>query len=280
MSLTLAHPAFKTSSESLGAWASACLVAELETYPKPGLVSHRDQGAHHDMNAALLRLSARSLEPFFSHLAAAGAEDADLDQLRRIGIVAEQAMLRATGGVNTHRGAIFGLGLLCAAMGLRQAHSNITLRLGELVAFRWGMAIADAPANMASNGAIVARRFRVGGARAEAVAGFPSAYAIALPALRAGRRMAPENAEAERIQACMALIAQLDDTNLLHRGGATGLAFAQDAATGFLAAGGIAAPDWHRRAEAIHAAFVARNLSPGGTADLLAMALFLDPLEA
>ncbi|MCB8881430.1 triphosphoribosyl-dephospho-CoA synthase MdcB [Acidisoma cellulosilytica] len=279
MSLALAHRASKTSPASLGAWASACLRAELETYPKPGLVSHRDCGAHRDMDASLLRLSATTLEPFFADLAAAGAAHAEMDDLRRIGIAAEKAMLRATGGVNTHRGAIFGLGLLCAAAGLRQ-RLGLNGRLGDIVTQRWGRAIGAATPNAASNGAVAGRRFRVGGARAEAAAGFPSVYAIALPALRSAHRMAPDDAEAARVQTCLALIAQLDDTNLLHRGGAAGLAFAQDAATGFLAAGGIAAPDWLMRVAAIHADFVTRNLSPGGAADLLAMALFLEPLEA
>lgn len=278
MSLTLTRHAAKTAPAALGAWASACLRAELETYPKPGLVSHRDNGAHHDMNAPLLRLSATTLEPFFADLAAAGAANAEMDDLRQIGIAAEAAMLAATAGVNTHRGAIFGLGLLCAAAGLRQAQ-GVNLRLGDLVAHRWGKAIGAAPSYAVSNGAIAGRRFRVGGARAEAAAGFPSIYAIALPALRAGSRMAPDDAEAARVQTCMALIAQLNDTNLLHRGSAVGLAFAQDAATYFLAAGGISSPGWSMRAEAIHADFVARNLSPGGAADLLAMALFLNPLE-
>jgi triphosphoribosyl-dephospho-CoA synthase len=70
------------------------------------------------------------------------------------------------------------------------------------------------------------------------------------------------------------LIAAVDDTNLLHRGGEAGLAFAQHTARDFIARGGVGAPDWLARAEAAHRAFVARRLSPGGAADLLAMSLF------
>ncbi len=89
----------------------------------------------------------------------------------------------------------------------------------------------------------------------------------------------PDDEEAARIQTCMTLIANVADTNLLHRGGPEGLRFAQASASVFLAAGGVASAGWRRRAVDIHHAFVARNLSPGGSADLLAMALFVDRLE-
>lgn len=230
------------------------------------------------MDAPLLRRSAAVLEPFFAALAEAGAAGVSMDGLRRIGIAAEAAMLAATGGVNTHRGAIFALGLLCAAAGLREAEAR-SLPLGNLVALRWGAAIADAPQNAGSHGAIARQRFRAGGARAEAAAGFPSAYGIGLPALRRGRLLAPGDAEAARVQACMELIAQLDDTNLLHRGGTGGLAFARTAAARFLADGGVGRGDWRGAAETIHRDFIGRNLSPGGAADLLAITLFLDREE-
>jgi len=97
--------------------AFRALIRELATWPKPGLVSHVDTGSHHDMDAAMLRRSVEALRPFLAELALAGSERADMSRLREIGLRAEAAMLTATGGVNTHRGAIFGLGLLCAAAG-------------------------------------------------------------------------------------------------------------------------------------------------------------------
>ena len=97
--------------------ASRALSQELATWPKPGLVSPIDNGSHRDMDAAMLRASIHVLHPFFAELARAGRQRAGMNQLRAIGLGAEAAMLQATGGVNTHRGAIFGLGLLCAAAG-------------------------------------------------------------------------------------------------------------------------------------------------------------------
>jgi triphosphoribosyl-dephospho-CoA synthase len=131
-----------------------------------------------------------------------------------------------------------------------------------------------------SNGSAALRRYGAGGARAEAAAGFPSVYDIGLPALQLGRVLAPEDAGAASVQACFALIAAVRDTNLLHRGGADGARYAAEAAAAFLLAGGVGASDWRARAARVHAGFVARRLSPGGCADLLAMTLFVDTLEA
>ncbi|MCP3463169.1 triphosphoribosyl-dephospho-CoA synthase MdcB [Bradyrhizobium sp. CCGUVB23] len=271
-------PVRELYAEQLGQLAALCLKSEVETYPKPGLVSHIDTGAHSDMDAEILCRSADTLGPFFEDLATAGAEGGGMSRLRVIGVAAERAMLATTCGVNTHRGAIFGLGLLCAAAGYRSA-VGFHKPLGELVAQRWGEDILSGPRSLRSHGAVAARRYGAGGARAEAARGFPSVYEIALPALSAARKLAPNDEEAVRVQTCMALIADVADTNLLHRGGSEGLLFARASATAFLAAGGVGSFGWRKQAMKIHRAFVARNLSPGGSADLLAMALFVDRLE-
>jgi triphosphoribosyl-dephospho-CoA synthase len=274
----LALPGRGLHVDQLAHLASLCLKLEVETYPKPGLVSHIDNGAHSDMDAALLRRSADTLAPFFRDLAIAGAEGAGMNRLRAIGVAAERAMLVATKGVNTHRGAIFGLGLLCAAAGYRNV-LGIRKSLGTLVSQRWGEDILSGPVPLRSHGAVALRRYGAGGARAEAALGFPSVYNVALPALHAARKLAPYNDEAARVHTCMTLIAVVTDTNLLHRGGSEGLRFAQASASAFIAVGGVGSPGWQQRAADIHHAFVARNLSPGGSADLLAMGLFVDQLE-
>ena len=131
-----------------------------------------------------------------------------------------------------------------------------------------------------SHGSGARRRFRAGGARAEAASGFPTIYHIGLPALMRGAVATAGEAEAARVEACFALIAALEDTNLLHRGGLAGLDFARRATQDFLDAGGVGADGWLARAEAVHKAFVARRLSPGGSADLLAMTLFVAACES
>ena len=276
--LAIARSDIRVDTEAIGRLAGQALILEVETWPKPGLVSHIDTGAHSDMDADMLRASAHALTPWFVELASAGAAGAEMDRLRQLGIAAEADMLAATGGVNTHRGAIFGMGLLAAAAGFRQRY-RLDRALGAIVAQRWGSAIVGGPVELRSHGSMVARRHGAGGARAEAAAGMPSVHAVAIPALAAGRRLAGHDAEAARVHACMALIAQVEDSNLLYRGGVEGLAFAQREARLFLAAGSVAREDWQARAKAVHDRFVARRLSPGGCADLLAMALFVQSLE-
>ncbi|WP_380786494.1 triphosphoribosyl-dephospho-CoA synthase MdcB [Sphingomonas sp. R86521] len=270
----LARSATAIDSDGVARIATDCLKLEVATYPKPGLVSPVDTGAHDDMDAVMMDRSADALEPFFAMLVEAGAAGAGMDRLRAIGIEAEAAMMVATGGVNTHRGAIFGMGLLCAATGFR-ARYGAAGTLGAIVAQRWGAEIGRGPVPLHSHGSIVARRHATGGARAEAVAGFPSLYRTALPALAEGRRLAAAG-DAHRVHAVFALIASVGDTNLLYRGGPEGLAFAQTQARAFLEAGSVADADWLARATAIHRAFTVRRLSPGGCADLLAMALFVE----
>ena len=264
----------------IGAFAADCLVKELETWPKPGLVSHVDNGSHDDMDAGTFRRSAAAIGPHLQCLAEAGALGSGMGRLRIIGLEAERAMFAATSGVNTHRGAIFGLGLLCAAAGARAGGVvDPGLPLGDVVTRLWGESILDGPVLLHSHGSAARRRFCAGGARIEAATGFPSVYRIGLQALRRARSVTPEDREAARVEACFALIASVEDTNLLHRGGLDGLRFAHDAARRFIASGGVSAPGWRARAQTIHDSFVARRLSPGGSADLLAMTLFVDAHE-
>jgi triphosphoribosyl-dephospho-CoA synthase len=204
-----------------------------------------------------------------------------MGRLRIIGLDAEAAMFAATGGVNTHRGAIFGLGLLCAAAGAKAGGlADPTMPLGDVVVRLWGRNILDGPVLLHSHGGKARRHYGAGGARAEAAQGFPSVYEIGLPALQRGALVAPGDTEAARVQACFALIASLEDTNLLHRGGMSGLRYAQRAARAFLDNGGVGTRNWRERASVVHQSFIARRLSPGGSADLLAMTLFVQAREA
>jgi triphosphoribosyl-dephospho-CoA synthase len=262
--------------------AVRALMDELVTYPKPGLVSLVDNGSHDDMDATSFVRSTLALRRYFAQIAEAGQQHRGFDALRLLGVQAEARMLGATGGVNTHRGVVFNLGLLAAAAGTvagtgerrrRPAHT-----LGDIVAARWGADLGTHRRNAASHGSGATRHHGVGGALAEAANGFPSVYGLALPAYRAVLRRGG-SANQARIEAFFTLLARLDDTNLLHRGGEAGLAFAQAEAAGFLQRGGTARADWRLDAAAIHQAFIARRLSPGGSADLLAACVFVHTLE-
>ena len=128
----------------LGRAAVAALYDEVALYPKPGLVSFVDAGSHRDMDAQTFMRSLFALRRYFGRVACLGWQGAAFSELERCGIDAEADMLRATGGVNTHRGAIFTLGLLCAAAGsvLRSGERPDPQRLRAALRNRWGSALA------------------------------------------------------------------------------------------------------------------------------------------
>ncbi|MBE7942048.1 triphosphoribosyl-dephospho-CoA synthase MdcB [Ramlibacter aquaticus] len=266
----------------LGRLATLALYHELALAPKPGLVSFADTGSHADMDASTFMRSLFALRSYFPAIAQAGAHGASMDALQALGLQAEARMMTATGGTNTHRGAIFTLGLLCAAAGragARQAprtpqavQDALLEGWGEALALRARRAAALPPV---SKGQRVAQALGLRSAGEEAALGFPVLFGSTLPALREARR-ALGSGEAALVHALMATIAVLDDTNLAHRGGAAGLAFAQDEARAFMTAGGALQAGWRARAWALHHRFVARRLSPGGAADLLGCAWWLD----
>jgi triphosphoribosyl-dephospho-CoA synthase len=263
--------------KAIGRAAVVALYDELALAPKPGLVSFIDSGSHEDMDARTFMRSLFSLRQYFPHLALLGAAGSSFELLERAGIAAEARMLAATGGINTHRGAIFCLGLLCASAGslrTRGAPAHAAALQRELIA-GWGPALSERALRTSSaHGALAARRFGLRSAGAEAALGFPVLFETTLPALLAARQHGATPRQA-RLQALFATMAVLDDTNLAHRGGLAGLRHAQRAARGFLAAGGAQRPDALAQAQALHADFVARRLSPGGSADMLAAACWL-----
>jgi triphosphoribosyl-dephospho-CoA synthase len=244
-------------------------------------VSPLDSGSHDDMDMTTFMRSLFALRDYYRDIAAAGARGADFATLQALGIAAERRMLAATGGVNTHRGAVFGLGLLTAAAGwLRGTGKPLRGQaLGGVVATLWGGDIlAASPRTPDSNGAQAIRRYGVRGARQEAAEGFPTLVKVALPTLaRTFDILGCE--ERAMVQTLFALMATLDDTNLLHRGGPEGLDFVQAEARRFLDRGGVFRSDWRTGAVAVHHACVARRLSPGGSADMLAAAWFVHSLR-
>lgn len=265
-------------------WLANCavnaLLEEAELTPKPGLVDRAGRGAHTDMNIDIMRISAHALYDTFREMASAASHREPSQHLReelaRIGRRGEKEMLQATGGVNTHKGAIWALGLLTASAAMLPpgvSAERIAKTAGQIASYedRW------APASE-TNGSRVRQRYGVAGAREEARQGFPHVVQIALPALwKAREGGVPETAA--RLDALVHLIANLDDTCILHRGGLEALFAAKKAADAVIQAGGVHAAEGRHFLRRLHEEFLARHVSPGGSADLLAAALFLDRIR-
>ncbi|MFZ6654335.1 triphosphoribosyl-dephospho-CoA synthase MdcB [Undibacterium sp. TJN19] len=268
-------------AQKIARLALRSLYEELVLYPKPGLVSLRDNGSHQDMNAQTFMRSLFSLRRYFKAICLAGADGADFDALKQLGIAAEKRMLLATGDINTHRGAIFALGMLCAAAGhcLQTRQALTTDHLRHTLTSLWGAALlhhsaALTPDANPSHGQQAAQRYQVSGAREEAAMGFPSIFELALLRLQKTLEEGRDFSCAQ-IDTLFVLMAHISDTNLYHRGGEQGIAFVQQTARRFMDDGGTAQTKWIVAAQACHQQFVARRLSPGGAADLLAATCFV-----
>jgi len=268
---------------ALSTSAVLSLYKEVSLYPKPGLVSPVDSGSHKDMNYQMFLASINSLREYFGKIAQAGVAGAKFAVLQGLGIEAESRMMGVTKGVNTHRGAIFNLGLLCAAAGkLTHDGARITPEaLGAVIAECWAadiLATSEVKAYAEySHGQQVESKYGVHGARHEAVAGFPVAKDYGLPAyLKALDRTGCR--EAAAVQAMFAMMANLNDTNILWRAGEVGLSYVKATAKEFLDSGGVYVDGWKTRVIRIHNEFVERNLSPGGVADLLGVTIFMNAI--
>jgi triphosphoribosyl-dephospho-CoA synthase len=252
---------------------------ELVAYPKPGLVSLVDSGSHQDMDANTFYSSIVSLRHYFYHIASLGLEGANFEFLRSAGLAAEARMLRATAGVNTHRGAIFNLGMLAAAAAYKYGQTDTSLTLGEITMKIWGEELALHRRKENSHGSRVASIYQVGGAIKEVLSGYPSVYKLGLPVYRNVLTMTSSH-QLACIQTFFTLLANVEDSNLLHRGGREGLERAQGLAQAFLDEGGIHLKSWDVRALNVHRQLIAFNLSPGGCADLLSACLFIHRIES
>ncbi|AVR04367.1 triphosphoribosyl-dephospho-CoA synthase [Pluralibacter gergoviae] len=257
--------------------ARNALIEEARLSPKPGLVDSRGNGAHRDLTLSLMERSAHSLAPTFLRLAQHSwqrpVDVALRETVGRLGRDGEQQMLAATGGVNTHRGAIWALGLLVSASAMHGATAQAQQVANSAAALA---ALPDARApKVFSNGLKASRRWQVPGAREEAQAGFPHVMQLALPQLRQSRARGAAEEEA-RLDALMAVMTSLSDTCVLSRAGMIGLKTMQRGARAVLHAGGCATAKGRDALARLDAQMLALNASPGGAADLLAAALFID----
>lgn len=239
------------------------LMTELDTTPKPGLVDRQDNGAHKDMDYALMSKSVSALRPYLVRIAVDASRGINPSRIKEAGIEAEKAMLKATGGVNTHKGALFSIGLAVAAaswlVSTQRAVEAYSLK--ELIS----RIAEEIPSAEGTHGAAVRKDFKVKGALENARSGYPELFSDWLPYYR-GLKGDPHRCH----KTLLRIMTTLDDTNVLHRRGAEGLTKVKSEAGSLL-------QDFSEEGLArMNRDFTAENISPGGSADILSLTVFID----
>nr|WP_238484861.1 triphosphoribosyl-dephospho-CoA synthase CitG [Rahnella bonaserana] len=264
------------SATCIATLAADALRSEVWLTPKPGLVDSINNGSHSDMDLPLFLRSIDAITPWLHQFYALGQQDflqprqAMLMRIRPTGIACEQAMFCATQGVNTHKGGIFSLGLLCTAAGRIHARRQPLTRRGmchEVAAMTQGLIERELQScrQPVTAGERLFVTYGMTGARGEAQSGFLTLRRHVLPYW-----YDENNTERRSLNALLRLMAYNPDTNLVSRGGLNGLYFVQNYARRLLKKG------WQKEdLQEMDRQLIARHLSPGGSADLLAIATVL-----
>jgi triphosphoribosyl-dephospho-CoA synthetase len=248
--------------------ACRALRLELDTTPKPGLVDMHDNGAHKDMDHALMCRSIEALFPYMAQLAQHGLreETPSHEEIVRIGMAGEAAMLAVTGGVNTHKGALFAMGLTVTAAGVLLRHdtpltaTNLSKQISTL-------AQQFLPGN-GTHGAHVRQRYGITSALDEAKSGYRRLMEEWLPYYRTINAADP----LARQRMLLKIMTSLEDTNIYYRCGC-------DMANAVKTEAAEALEKLsHEHLRAMNDSFIQRNISPGGAADMLALTILMDSL--
>lgn len=272
--------------ETIARLACQALQYEVLTTPKPGLVDRVNSGSHRDMDVFTFAASIAALSPYFTRCAELGMLMSDeeapalFEALRLPGRVAEGTMLEATNGINTHKGAIFSLGILCAAAGrLERSEWQTDRLLNTVAAMTQGLTEGDfgslTPENVKTFGQKLYLEHGIKGVRGEAEQGFPLVREYGYPALKAALAQGHSMNDAG-CAALIALMAHNTDTNIIHRSSLEALNEVMQEAAALLEKERVPSAE---ALEEFDRELIKKNISPGGSADLLALCYLLYGLE-
>lgn len=270
----------------IGHLASMALQAELDTTPKPGLVDRNDNGAHRDMDHALMQRSIQALHPYFVRLAQLGFTDKQPchDEIVNIGIEAEREMFKVTGGVNTHKGALFSIGLAAVALAgeafcrITQAEGCGTMAYDD-VNSKQIQSLSNSIASLArlfpdtngTHGSKAKANNILKGALDNAREGYTQLFKAWLP-FYIDRIAEGDNYALHKT--LLRIMCDLDDTNIVYRTSMETMQEVKTEARQMLDASRNIV-NFEAALQAMNTDYIHRNISPGGSADMLSLVVFL-----
>jgi triphosphoribosyl-dephospho-CoA synthase len=274
--------------------AQRSILYEVSTTPKPGLVDRENSGAHKDMDFFTFMASSSALYRGLYECAECGFEFSEsdninlIDKLRIPGIQCEKEMFKATDGVNTHKGVIFSLGILCAAAGKLYRECGAENYNAETICEKVKEIAIDLTARdfkgiqekkLLTHGEMLYKRYGFKGIRGEVESGFATVRESAVPILRYWYSNKTLSMNDIFLQVLINLMAESEDTNVIIRGGVESLIYTKTVSKEFLQSGGMKQPYAKEKLEQMNRNFVEKNISPGGAADLLAVSIFFGLME-
>jgi len=265
--------------------ATRAILYEVSCYPAPGLVTPISNGAHHDMHYFTFLDSTAALVKYLILFAEAGfSEDKPSEifrTIRQIGLDAEQDMFKATSGVNTHKGMVFLLGISCAATAKAIYEKMEFAQVSDIIReMTFGIIKQDlqllSKDKIKSNGEKLYHDHGLTGVRGEVEAGIPSVFLSGLPFYRENKDLAINDV---LLQTLLKIMTICDDTTIVHRHSISVLEQVKQQATSILKCGGVRTATGRIRIKELEETFIKRHISPGGSADLLAVTVFFDSVE-
>ena len=270
----------------IGHLASMALQTELDTTPKPGLVDRNDNGAHRDMDHALMQRSIQALHPYFVRLAQLGftGKQPCHDEIVNIGIEAEREMFKATGGVNTHKGALFSIGLAAVALGgeafcrITQAEGCGTMAYNDVnskqiksLSYSIASLARLFPDTNGTHGSKAKANNILKGALDNAREGYTQLFKAWLP-FYIDRIAEGDNYALHKT--LLRIMCDLDDTNIVYRTSIETMKEVKTEARQMLDASRNIV-SFEAALQVMNTDYIHRNISPGGSADMLSLVVFL-----
>jgi len=294
----LSRDKLKKYARLMARYAEEAILSEVILSPKPGLVDSLDAGAHKDMDIYTFLLSATSLYDGFYDFSKAGLLHEGTKQelfmkIRPIGMDVEKRMFEATGNINTHKGIIFSMGIVLSAAGyyLKDKSDDeiesfnasdteaVFLLIREMTAGLVKKDFKNLPEKTKyTHGETLFLKHGFTGIRGEAEEGYPVVRLDALPKLRQ-MKDSEFSFEEKLLEILLLLMSITEDSNVVSRGGIEALSYVKSQAKSFLEKGGMKNPDSREILKQMNEDFVVRNISPGGSADLLSIVIFFGKLE-
>lgn len=270
----------------IGSLAMEAIICEVSCFPSPGLVSPISNGAHRDMDYYTFIESTGALNKYLILFAQEGLSPVEpgeiFKRIRKIGVEAEERMFQKTKGINTHKGMLFLMGISCAAVGkclyegrpfndipviIREMTKGLVK--GELASLR--------NTNFLSNGERLYLKYKTTGIRGEVEAGIPTVFNHGLNIYKESKDLSMNN---RLVHSLIGIMQFCDDSTVLHRHSPQVLEMVQQEAKEAIALGGMRTPLGQGKIQAMAKEFVEKNISPGGSADLLGVTVFYNLVEA